>query len=130
MCAFRVQILIPSPFWTSLGVDYQKLTFWPYMGPNRPKWGICRNFYPHFEAGGHVPGVRTYFIQREGVYWVYLKSFDPLTPQYSPLRSHLEVVANRNPESTGIRPKIAFLQLYADFGESKSGHFPMSAFPA
>ena len=24
-------------------------------------------------------------------------------------------------------PKITFLQLYADFGESKSGHFPFSA---
>ena len=24
-------------------------------------------------------------------------------------------------------PKITFLQLYADFGESKSGHFPLSA---
>ena len=62
-CACRLQILAPSPFWTNLmvfhawrsfflivKVDYQKIIFWPYLSPNGPKWGICRNFYPHFGA--------------------------------------------------------------------------------
>ena len=37
----------------------KKSKIWSYLGPSSHKSCICRNFYPHFGAGGHVPGVRT-----------------------------------------------------------------------
>ena len=48
-------------------VDYEKMIFWAHLSPNGPKWGICRNFYPHFGGCGHVPDTCTYFIRCGGV---------------------------------------------------------------
>ena len=58
--------------------------FCPKMASNTPKWGICRNFCRYFEGHGHSTDVCTYLILCGGVYQVYLKNFNPLTPGCTP----------------------------------------------
>ena len=66
----------PKPFLGRFGnVSCIRKPFLAYRFPkiqilaiSGPKWGMCRNFYPHFGACGQVPGVLTYLIRRGGLY--------------------------------------------------------------
>ena len=84
--------------------------FCPKMASNTPKWGICRNFCRYFDGHGHSTDVRTYLILCRGVYQVYLKNFNPLTPGCAP---HCGVRVAETPKTPNFGRKSRFCRNFA-----------------
>ena len=114
--------MLGEAFYSHLG-RLPKFHILAIFGPKQPQMGYMQKFLPSFWGLGSS-ACCLHILDTARV--CFLGIFKEFSPTHTPVHAPLTFIANRDPKSTEIRPKIAFLQKFRlrNFGRGVSGAPP------